>query len=163
MVYHRYLTALRPLVLLLAVLTTLTTACKKSGADADPRDPYVGTYDCGYTAQTLVNNALPYGDPETGKVKVVVTKAQASDQIYLEETFPSGTKINLTAQLTNNTFKVIDKADDTVEFGGKQLAAQYVATGQFTTDNQIIITSTSTAALLGQTVVRTGSITGPKK
>lgn len=169
MVYHRFLISLRPLVLLLALLTALTTACKKSGADADPRDPYVGTYDCGYTTVSLVNNGPRFNPDEVGKVSVAVTKSQVANQLYIAETFPSGVTVNLTAELTNNTFKVIDKTNDTIAFGGQNYDGQYVATGQFTPDSNnnnaltIIITSVTTAVAQGVTLTRTGSITGPKK
>ena len=161
---------LRNLFLALCFIGFCTTACKKAGSgsgEIDPRDQYVGTYDGGYTTQTLLNNALPYSD-EAGKVTIAVSKSQAIDELYLDFTFNSTTKERRTAQLTENKFTITDKQSETIYFGtdskGSPVGydAAYTANGQFT-ENNLLITTKSEARAVSQLLTKNGSITCTKK
>ncbi|MFD2574202.1 hypothetical protein ACFSUS_26440 [Spirosoma soli] len=155
------------LLIALLVVGSLTTACKKSGgpdSDIDPRDQYVGVYDGSYTSTTYINNSLPASDPEPGIVQITVTKAQTAKQMYLELLFNNTTKQNLTAELTDSTFIVIDKKSEPLAFGGKTYDAQYTAQGQFVRkDNKITLNTTAETLQLGVTLTKRGDITGTKK
>lgn len=150
--------------LALLVIGSLTTACKKSGGvdDVDPRDQYVGVYEGGYQASTLVNNSLETSR-ESGTVKITVTKAQPLNQLYLELLFNNTTKQNVTAELTEKSFTVIDKQTETLLFDGKTYTnASYKASGQFV-EKTIVINTTVEILQSGVTLSRQGSITGTLK
>lgn len=150
--------------LALLVISLLTTACKKSdGVDAvDPRNQYVGVYDGGYQASTLVNNSLET-NRESGTVKITVSKAQAANQLYLELLFNGATKQTVTVELSEKTFTVIDKQSEPLVFDGKTYAdAKYTANGQFV-DKTIVINTTVETLQSGVTLSRQGSITGTLK
>lgn len=150
--------------LALLLIGSLTTACKKSGGvDAvDPRNQYVGTYEGGYQSSKLVNNSLE-SSRETGTVKITVTKAQPENQLYLELLFNGTTKQNLTAELTEKSFIVIDKTTESLLFDGKIYPnAKYTATGQFV-EKTIVINTTTEVLQSGVTLSQQGSITGTLK
>lgn len=156
--------SVRKALLALALLVSVTTACKKSGlggADVDPRDQYVGTYEGGYQAASTVNNALPY-DEEAGTMAVTVSKSQAANQLYIELVFNATTKQNLTAELVNNEFKVIDKQNEPIKFNGRNYDGQYSATGQFV-EKAITINTVTETLQSGVTLTRRGSISGTRK
>ncbi|WP_020602464.1 hypothetical protein [Spirosoma spitsbergense] len=156
--------SLRTSLLALLIIGSLTTACKKSGGvdGVDPRDQYVGVYDGGYQASTLVNNSLE-SNRESGTVKITVSKAQAMNQLYLELFFNNATKQNVTAELSEKTFTVIDKQTESLVFDGKTYAnAKYTATGQFI-DKTIVMNTTTETLQSGVTLSRQGSITGTMK
>lgn len=150
-----------------ALLVSLTTACKKSGlggADVDPRNQYVGVYDGGYTSTTLINNALPAGDPEAGKVQITVSKAQPANQVYVELLFNGSAKQTMTAELTDATFTIIDKQSEPLVFLGKTYDAKYTAQGQFVVKDKTLTLNTVTETLqLGVTLTKRGDISGIKK
>ncbi|GAB3569677.1 hypothetical protein GCM10027578_24580 [Spirosoma luteolum] len=151
------------LVVTLLSCLVLTTACKKSGSgsDVDPRDQYVGTYDGGYQASTLINNSLE-SSRESGTLVINVTKSQVDNQLYLALTFNNTTKQNLTAELSGASFTIIDKQKETIAFDGKSYDANYSATGQFVT-NTIAINTTAETLQAGITITRRGGLTGTKK
>lgn len=159
--------SVRNALLAFALIGSLTTACKKSGlggADVDPRDQYVGTYDGGYTSTTLINNSLPASDPEAGKVQITVAKAQTANQVYMELVFNGTAKQALTAELTDATFTVIDKQSEPLVFGGKTYDAKYTAQGQFVVKDKAFTLNTVAETLqLGVTLTKRGDITGTKK
>lgn len=154
----------RNALLAIALIGSLTTACKKSGiggADVDPRDQYVGVYSGGYQAASTVNNALPY-DEETGTMGITVSKSQVANQLYIELVFNGVIKQNLTAELTNNEFKVIDKQSEPIKFNGKNYDGQYSATGQFV-EKAVTINTVAETLQSGVTLTRRGNISGTKK
>jgi hypothetical protein len=155
----------RNALLAIVLVASLTTACKKSGiggGDVDPRDQYVGTYDGGYQASNLINNSLE-SSRESGKVTVAITKSEVPNQFYIDLTFNGAASQKLTAEMTNNTFTVIDKQSETLVFDGKSYAnAKYTATGQFVEKDFLMNTVTETLQS-GVTLSRRGSITGTKK
>ena len=156
--------SLRTSLLALLIIGSLTTACKKSGGvdDVDPRDQYVGVYEGGYQASTLVNNSLE-SNRESGTVTITVSKAQAVNQLYVELFFNNISKQNVTAELSEKTFTVIDKQTESLVFDGKTYAnAKYTATGQFI-DKTIVINTTTETLQSGVTLSRQGSITGTLK
>ncbi len=156
--------SLRTSLLALLIIGSLTTACKKSGGvdDVDPRDQYVGVYDGGYQASTLINNSLE-SNRESGTVQITVSKAQAANQIYLELLFNGTSKQNVTAELSEKNFTVIDKQTESLVFDGKTYAnAQYTATGQFV-DKTIVINTTTQILQSGVTLSKQGSISGTLK
>lgn len=160
--------SLRNAFITLLILGSLTTACKKSGGEADvvvdPRDQYVGVYDGDYKSTTYINNTLPASDPEAGKVQITVTKAQAANQVYLELLFNSTTKQTLTAELVDATYTIIDKQSEPLSFGGKTYDAAYTAQGQFSTQDKSITLNTKAETLqLGVTLTKRGDITGVRK
>lgn len=147
-----------------ALLVTLTTACKKSGlggADVDPRNQYVGTYEGGYQASTLINNSLE-SNRESGKITITVTKSETANQFYLDLLFNGVTNQKLTAELVGNAFTVIDKQSETLSFDGKNYTAKYTATGQFT-DKVITLNTVTETLQSGVTLSRRGDISGTKK
>ena len=157
--------SLRNAVLAIALISTVTTGCKKSGlggADVDPRDQYVGTYDGGYQASTLVNNSLE-SSRESGKITFSVTKSTVDKQLYIDLLYNGTTSQKVTAELTeNNGFTVIDKQSDTIQFDGKTYPGKYTATGQFVA--KVITMNTVTETLQsGVTLSRRGSLSGTKK
>lgn len=156
--------SLRASLLALLLIGSLVTACKKSGGvDAvDPRDQYVGTYDGGYQASTLVNNSLET-NRESGTAKITVSKAQTMNQLYLELLFNGVAKQNVTIELSEKSFTVIDKQTESLVFDGKTYAsAKYTATGQFV-DKTIVMNTTVETLQSGITLSRQGSITGTMK
>ncbi len=150
---------------LLALLTIglLTTSCKKSGGsdNVDPRDQYVGVYDGGYQASTLVNNSLETSR-ETGTMQITVSKAQPANQLYIELLFNNTTKQTVTAELSNATFTIIDKNSEPFVFDGKTYTANYTATGVFA-DKAIAINTTTETLQSGITLSKQISITGTLK
>ena len=155
----------RNALLAIVLVGSLTTACKKSGiggGDVDPRDQYIGTYDGGYQASNLINNSLE-SSRESGKVTVTITKSEVANQFYIDLVFNGAASQKLTAELTNNTFTVIDKQSETLVFDGKTYAnAKYTATGQFVEKDFLMNTVTETLQS-SVTLSRRGSITGTKK
>lgn len=156
--------SVRNALVAVALLVTLTTACKKSGlggADVDPRNQYVGTYEGGYQTSTLINNSLE-SNRESGKITITVTKSETANQFYLDLLFNGVTSQKLTAELVGNAFTVIDKQSETLSFDGKSYTAKYTATGQFT--EKVITLNTVTETLQsGVTLSRRGDISGTKK
>lgn len=159
--------SVRNALLAIALISSLTTACKKSGiggADVDPRDQYVGTYEGSYTSTTYINNALPANPPEAGTVQITVTKAQTGNQVYMELLFNGSTKQSLTAELTDATFTVIDKQTEPLAFGGTTYDANYTAQGQFVVQDKAFTLNTVAETLrLGVTLTKRGDIKGTKK
>ncbi|GAB2580193.1 hypothetical protein [Spirosoma areae] len=154
----------RSTLLALLIIGSLVTACKKSGGvdGVDPRDQYVGIYNGGYQASTLVNNSLETGR-ETGNVQITVTKAQSGNQLYLELLFNGLAKQTMTAELTETSFAVIDKQSEPLVFDGKTYAdAKYTAKGQFV-EKTIVINTTTETLQSGITLSRQGSISGTLK
>lgn len=157
--------SLRNTLVAVALLISVTTACKKSGlggADIDPRDQYVGVYEGGYTASTLVNNSL-VSNRETGTMKITVTKSEVAKQLYLDLLFNGVTNQKVTAELSDNTaFTIIDKQSDTIPFDGRNYQGNYTATGQFV--DKVVTLNTVTETLQSSvTLSRRGDITGTKK
>ena len=156
--------SVRNALLAIVLIGSLTTACKKSGlggADVDPRNQYVGTYEGGYQTATLVNNSLE-SNRESGKITITVTKSETANQFYLDLLFNGVTNQKLTAELVGNAFTVIDKQSETLSFDGKSYTAKYTATGQFT--EKVITVNTVTETLQsGVTLSRRGDISGTKK
>lgn len=148
-----------------ALLVTLTTACKKSGlggADVDPRNQYIGVYDGGYQAATLVNNSFE-SNKESGKITITVTKSEVAKQLYLDLLFNGLTKQRLTAELSDNTkFTIIDKQNETLSFDGQNYTGKYSATGQFV-DKAITLNTVTETLQSGLTISRRGEISGTKK
>lgn len=159
--------SVRNALLAIALMGSVTTACKKSGlggADVDPRDQYVGVYDGGYTSTTYINNTLPASNPEAGKVQVTVSKAQAANQLYVELLFNGSAKQTLTAEFTDAAFTIIDKQSEPLVFGGKTYDAKYTAQGQFVVKDKAFTLNTIAETLqLGVTLTKRGDITGVKK
>lgn len=159
--------SVRKALLALALLVSVTTACKKSGlggADVDPRDQYVGVYDGGYTSTIYINNALPTSDPESGKAQITVTKAQTANQMYVELVFNGSAKQRVTAELTDATFTIIDKQSEPLLFGGRTYNAKYTAQGQFVVkEKAFTLNSTAETQQLGVTLTKRGDITGTRK
>lgn len=155
----------RNALLAIVLVGSLTTACKKSGlggADVDPRDQFVGTYDGGYQASTLVNNSLE-SSRESGKVTITITKSEVAKQFYIDLLFNGTSSQKLTAEMTDNTFAIIDKQSETLVFDGKPYPnSKYTATGQFVEKDFLMNTVTETLAS-GVTISRRGSISGTKK
>lgn len=156
--------SVRKALAVVALLVSLTTACKKSGlggADVDPRNQYVGAYEGGYQTSTLINNSLE-SNRESGKIMITVTKSETANQFYLDLLFNGVTNQKLTAELVGNAFTVIDKQSETLSFDGKNYIAKYTATGQFT-DKVITLNTVTETLQSGVTLSRRGDISGTKK
>lgn len=155
----------RNALLAVVILASLTTACKKSGiggGDVDPRDQYVGVYEGGYQASNLINNSLE-SSRESGTLTVTITKSEVANQFYIDLLFNNASSQKLTAEMTNNTFTVIDKQSETLVFDGNTYPnATYSATGQFVEKDFLLNTVTQTLQS-GVTLSRRGSITATKK
>lgn len=160
----------RNLLLALVVISSLTTACKKSGGssgpDVDPRDQYVGVYEGGDGSYSSV---IRFGtadlDPEKGKTNVTVSKGANPKEIYVEI---SARGFKVTAELNGNTFTVIDKTSDQIFIQGTTLNGSYSATGAFNKDqlsgkDVIAINAVTETLRTGTTVRRTESINCTRK
>ena len=155
--------SVRPLLLALLAIVSLTTSCKTSGSadEVDPRDQYVGTYDGGYQASTFVNNSRE-SNRESGTVSIAVTKTQVANQLYFNITFNGTTKQTLTAELNGNAFTIIDKQTESFIYDGPSVNGTYKAAGQFT-DNVVALNTVVENLDGGVTVTRRGAITGTRK
>lgn len=154
----------RSALLAVVVLASLTTACKKSGiggGDVDPRDQYVGVYDGGYQASNFLNNSLE-SKRESGTVTVTITKSEVIGQFYIDMLFNNTSSQKLTAELTDNTFRVIDKQSEPLVYDGTTYTANYTATGQFA-EKDFLLNTVAETLQAGQTLSRRGSITATKK
>jgi hypothetical protein len=164
MATHCAIRSIRKALLAVALIGLVTTGCKKSGiggADVDPRDQYLGTYEGGYQASTLVNNSLE-SSRESGTLKITITKSEAINQFYIDLLFNGVTSQKLTGELSGDTFTVIDKQSEVLLFDGKNYPGKYTATGQFVNKDIVINTVTETFQS-GVTLSRRGSLTGTKK
>ncbi|WP_020595114.1 hypothetical protein [Spirosoma panaciterrae] len=144
----------------------LATSCKKNGGTdvVDPRDQYQGVYTGNYRSTLYINNTLPAGDPEVGTVQVTVSKAQEANQVTLDMLFNGATKQTLTAELTNDTFTIVNKTSEPLAFGGKTYDAQYVAQGQFVVkEKTFTLNTTAETVQLGVTLTKRGDVTGTMK
>ena len=151
------------IVLSLAVVGSLTTACKKSdGTDGvDPRDQYVGTYTGGF--QTTFTVGGVESAPETGTATITITKASDPKQMYVNVKMNRPQPLNVTAQLddTGKNFTVIDRKQDQMAVLNKTFTGDFTATGVLD-QNQLAITTT-TETVQGGRISRYESITGVKK
>jgi len=155
--------SVRPLLFALLALVTLATGCRTSGSadDVDPRDQYIGTYNGGYQASTLINSSLE-SSREAGTISAVITKSQVANQLYLDITYNSAVKQTLTAELNGSNFTIIDKQTESISFDNKTYTADYKASGQFVT-NDFALNTTAETLQSGVTISRRLSITGTKK
>jgi hypothetical protein len=153
----------RNIIVTLLVVSSLTTACKKSGEgpDVDPRDQYVGTYEGGVS--TSLNAGGFEGAPQTGSATIVITKGSGNKELYIDATLSLGrpTPFKVTAELNGANFTVIDRKRDQMNVLGKTVDGDFTATGVFE-NNQIAI-STTTETVQGGKVTRYEAITGTKK
>ena len=158
----------RNALLAIALISTLTTACKKSGiggADVDPRDQYVGTYEGGYQAAIQIADGDPL-DSEVGTATVSITKSSSAREIYLDILFNKVNQERLTAELdaTGTKFTILDKKQDQIVLNNTKIDAQYSATGVFdVSKKEVAITTTSEALRGGVRYVKRGAITGTMK
>jgi len=162
----------RNALLAIAVIGSLTTACKKSGiggADVDPRDQYVGTYE-GTSRRTYYVSADIFQGPIPGTSTTTVTKSPSPQEIYIENTvvfnngFTGGYTVKVTAMVEGANFTVIDKQSDQIDLPSTKVDAQYSATGVFDTNTkQIAYSATARALRNGAQYSRTDEISSTKK
>ncbi|GAB3955352.1 hypothetical protein GCM10028805_42730 [Spirosoma harenae] len=148
----------------LIAIGCLVTSCKNMGGgdNVDPREQYLGVYDGGYQASTLVNNSYE-SRRESGTIQVTVSKAQNANQVTLDLVFNGSTKQTMTAELSNATFTIVDKSTEALTFDGKTINdAKYTAQGQFV-DKTIVINTTTETLQSGLTISRLGNISGTLK
>ncbi|AUD04400.1 hypothetical protein [Spirosoma pollinicola] len=171
MVPHNAVRSLRTIVLVLFVIGSLTTACKKSGGadDVDPRDQYAGTY-VGTSRRTFYVSADIFQGPIPGVSTTTVTKASNPKEIYIENTvvfnggFTGGYTVKVTAELDGSTFTVIDKSTDQIDLPSGKVDSDYTATGVFdTSTKQIVYSSTARALRNGAQYSRTDETTSTLK
>ncbi len=155
-------TSLRSFLLFLLVVTAFS-ACKKSTVDAvDVRAAYVGTYDpVQYQAVTYVGN-FPSA-PDQGRGTLTVEKGTGSNkEIFINITFPAYTE-QLVGVLDGTKFTITNKTKEAITVLGRNLNGDYTGSGEFTTDNQIIINIVVQTTDSGTLVKKVGAFTGPKK
>ncbi|MBC8152970.1 MAG: hypothetical protein H7Z72_08675 [Bacteroidetes bacterium] len=155
--------SLRIVTLFLLIGSTFS-ACKQneSAEEIDLRTQYVGAYDpIQYNAVTYVGD-FPSA-PDQGRGALTVEKGTGGNkEFFINITFP-GYSEQLVAELDGRNFRVINKSKEDLVVLGRSLPADYVATGEFTTDNQIIINLVVQTTNSGTLVKKVGSFTGPKK
>ncbi len=166
--------SIRTALLVTALIGSLTTACKKSGlggADVDPRDQYVGTYEGGAGGYQSRITFGTFPTDETGPATIIVTKGDNPKEIYLDVS----SKPRMTAKLDDaslSNFSVIDKSTDQINLviNGKQftLNSNYSATGVFGKDQAtgketVVINTTAETLQSGTTVRRAETIVGTRK
>jgi hypothetical protein len=162
----------RSAVLALALIASLTTACKKSGlggADVDPRDQYVGKYD-GTSRRTYYVSADIFQGPIPGTSTTNVTKSSNPGEIYIENTvvfnggYTGGYTVRVTATLDGPNFTVIDKQADQLELLNGKVTSDYAATGTFdAATKQFVYSATARALRNGAQYTRTDEITNTRK
>ena len=168
------LRSVRNTLLAIALIGSLTTACKKSGiggGDVDPRDQYVGTYEGGEKGYQSTITFGTFPTDETGPATIAVTKGANASEIYVDiSSKPRMTAKLDEASLTN--FSVIDKSSDQINLviNGKQYTfnSSYSATGVFGKDQAtgkqtVVINTTAGTVQSGTTVRRTETIVGTRK
>ena len=155
----------------LLVISSITTACKKSGsgADVDPRDQYVGSY-TGTSRRTFYVSADIFQGPIPGASTITVTKASDAKQIYIETTvvfnggFTGGYSLKVTAELDGSNFSVIDKTTDQIALPSGSVDSDYTATGVFdASTKQMVYSATARALRNGAQYSRTDEITNTLK
>ncbi|HLL97214.1 MAG TPA: hypothetical protein VK404_19730 [Spirosoma sp.] len=167
--------AIRPVcsaLLALALIASLTTACKKSvfgGADVDPRDQYVGTYN-GTSRRTYYVSADIFQGPIPGTATTNITKSSNAGEIYIENTvvfnggFTGGYTVRVTATLDGPNFTVIDKRADQIDLPNGKVTSDYAASGTFdAATKQIVYSATARALRNGAQYSRTDEITNTRK
>ena len=164
----------RNALLAIALISSLTTGCKKSGiggADVDPRDQYVGTYEGGERGYQSTITFGTFPTDEAGPATITITKSDNPKEIYLDIT----SKPRMTAKLDDaslSNFSVIDKSTDQINLviNGKQftLNSTYSATGVFGKDQStgkqtVVVNTTAETVQSGTTVRRAEIIVGLRK
>lgn len=171
-----YARQVRSILLISALIGSLTTACKKSGIgggpDVDPRDQYVGTY-AGTARRTLYVSADIFQGPIPGTSTTTITKSANAGEIYIENTvvfnggFTGGytLKVTATVDAANGTnFTVIDKQSDQIDLPSGKVDAAYTATAVFDPKtNQVVYTATARARRNGAEYSRTDEVTSTRK
>ena len=167
--------AIRPVfsaLLALALIASLTTACKKSvfgGADVDPRDQYVGTYD-GTSRRTYYVSADIFQGPIPGTSTTTVTKSSNPGEIYIENKvvfnggYSGGYTVKVTATLDGANFTVIDKRADQIDLLNGKVDSDYAASGTFdAATKQFVYSATARALRNGAQYTRTDEVTNTRK
>ncbi len=156
-------TRFRLLLLLLLLSGAMITCKSKNSAEAiDLRVQYVGIYaPVQYQAVTYVGNIV--SAPDQGVGTMTVEKGTASSkQIFINISFP-GYSEQLAADLNGTKFTVTSKTKEDLSYLNKTVSADYSASGEFTTDNKIILSIIVQTTDTGTLVKKLGSFTGPKK
>lgn len=154
-------------LLLLLVIGSLVTGCKKGSTDADvdPRDQIVGTYSGGFRV-TISIGSIAF-DPETGTSVTTITKGSSAKQILVQNVYANGAyteKVTAELQSDGNSYQVIDKNTDQITANGKKFDSDYVATTVFAaSQGTFAYTATSRSLQSGTEVKRTIEVTGSKK
>lgn len=140
------------------------SACKtkNSAEEIDIRTPYVGAYDpILYQAVTYIGN-FPSA-PDQGRGTLTVERSTGGNkEIFINISFPGYTE-QLVAELDGTKFKVVNKQKEALLVQGRNLNADYTATGEFTSDNQIIINLVVQTNDSNTLIKKVGSFTGPRK
>lgn len=158
-------TLLRSLVLALLV-SGIFSACKKknSAEEIDLRTPYVGTYDpIQYSANTYIGAVAGTPDQSRGTLTVAKGTNNVKELAITIDFTNSGYKETLLAALDGTKFTVTSKQKDKLNYLNKSVDADYTASGEFTSDNQIIINIVIQTTDSGTLVKKVASYTGPKK
>lgn len=152
------------LFVLVTLMGVIVSACKsKNSAEAiDLRVQYVGTYTpVQYQAVTYVGNIV--SAPDQGVGTLTVDKGTGnSKEISIKISFP-GYEETLKADLNGTKFTVTSKTKEDLSYLNKTVKADYSASGEFTTDNKIILSIIVQTTDTGTLVKKLGSFTGPKK
>lgn len=137
--------------------------CKKNAADpVDPRLQYVGTYTpVQYQAVTYVGNIVSAPDQGVGALSVDKGTGSAKE-IFITINFPGYTE-QLAADLDGTKFKVTSKTKENLTYLNKTVSADYTASGEFTSDGQIVLSIIVQTTDNGTLVKKIGAFTGPKK
>ncbi len=151
-------------LLMLLLIGSLTTACKKSGGsdDIDPRDQFVGTYEGGIASSLNVGGFE--GTSQTGTSTITITKGANAKEILIDAQMSLGrpTPFKVTAEVDGFTFRVIDRNKDQMNVLGVTVEGEFKATGVIE-KNQVAITATTEGLRTGAAVKRTEQISGTKK
>ena len=151
----------RNVLMVLLVMGSLITACKKSGgSDVDPRDQYVGTYEGQF--RITINIGADALSSEGGASTTTITKGANPKEIYLETVYNNSYTEKVTAELNSPNFTVIDKNSDQITLNNTKITSDYNATGVFE-KNQFAYSASAKALRNGTQYSKTYEITGTRK
>ncbi|UFH53857.1 hypothetical protein [Spirosoma sp. KNUC1025] len=159
----------RNLFIIALAVSSLTTACKKSGGsdpEIDPRDQYVGTY-AGTYRNTIYIVADIFGEPRSGTARINVTKGSNPKEIYIELVTTGDINgdrtLKVTAELDGVNYTVIDKNTDSIPIGNP-VTSDYTASGVFDPNTkQFTYASVANALRNGAQYKQTYEILGTKQ
>lgn len=145
----------------LFLFVLLLAGCKtKSSDEVDPQ--YLGVYEPVQYSETVVIDPTFVLSNFQSRGKLTVSRGGSADEILLDIDFPER-KETLTAVRSGAGFRVTSKTKDEIQVGMNKLTADYQATIEFTSANEIIVRMTSRVAQSQTSFTKSASYAGTKK